>query len=239
MPSKSFSEFKRYTVKEVEPLRSIFVAHNLKHGRNTAYSLVYGGLMLLVAAWETFCKEVSQEAISSLNKKEVSFCVLPDSTKREILKFANKGPLTKSDPLRSKLAMLPDDGWRPLLTDMVDEFITDFNTPKFHGNKGKNLKKLFGRYLNADIEKLTAKLTHEPTFVKDIDKLVSVRGDLAHKGKLKKVDKFGAEEFDEYILLFQRVCAALDYIIYSEFRTKYRFAPWKMTNKVLDFLPGV
>ena len=240
MPSEAFRIFDNYTVTEIETLADIFSERNdKKRGRNTAYGLLHGGLVILVSGWETYCEDVSKEAVKELvGRNNLTFDKIPKTAQREILKYANQENVDKVDLLKEPLAKLPDEGWKGVLYETVEDYLRDFNTPKFNRKKGKNLKELFSHFLSTDVEEAIYKLTGKNSHVKSIDKLIKIRGNIAHRGKLEEKDKFLAKDLKNYLNTFHIACAAIDAIIRQEFGLRYGSpVPWKATNTITKHLP--
>lgn len=239
MPSKAFNVFDKYTVKEIKTLADIFSERNDQRGPNTAYGLLHGGLVILVSSWETYCEDVSKEAVKILvGEKKLTFGDLPKSTRRAILKHAYRENLSNMDPLDTRLAKLPDKGWQNILCEVVEHYLQDFNTPKFNKGEGKkNLKKLFSLFLSTNVEEVIQKLTEKDNLGKKIDQLIEIRGTIAHQGKLEKEDKFFAKDLEDYLNTFHIVCAAIDTIIWQEFGLRYGSAPWQVTSRIKTHLP--
>ena len=240
MPSKSLNFFNRYTVKEVRSMTTIFRERNANPGPNTNYGLLHGGLILLVSGWETYCEEVSREAAKEIIRedKKIPFSLLPDSVKNAIIQYAYIENLGNKNPLETNLVRLPDDGWKKLFIETIDEYLRDFNTPKFNRSSGKNLKNLFKKLLSANIEQEISDLTGVPDMAADIDKIISIRGDISHRGTPDQKDRFDANGLLSNLKTIQRCCAALDCIIHREFGERYGFKPWQMTKTIWQHLPG-
>jgi hypothetical protein len=240
MPSQAFGVFSGYTSYEVETLIGIFRERNAKRGPNTNYSLLYGGLTLLVSGWETYCEDVAVEAISKLVSQErLRFEAVPDSIRREILKYASGENLSAMDPLASKVARLPGNGWKTLLQEMVKDYLSDFNTPKFRRGRGKNLVALFKLFLDTNMVQEIDAILAEQGVSNTIDKIVTVRGAMAHRGFLEGEQRIYADDLQGYLNTVRRASAAIDVIIYTEFRGRYGLTPWNITKPIREVLPNL
>ena len=247
MPSDAFYVFNKYTVKEIKNLAKIFSEHNDKLGPNTAYGLLHGGLVILVSGWETYCEDVSKEAVKILRgAKDLTFGDLPKSIRREILKYAYQENFHNQDPLDTSVGQLPDEGWKGVLCKMVEEYLQNFNTPKFNKNKDKDkaktkdLKKLFSLFLSKDVEKSIQELTGINKHSDEIDDLIRIRGDIAHRGEPNKKDKFNEKDLRIYLATFHKACAAIDAIIWQEFRSYHSVkTPWQLTDTIKRHLPHI
>ncbi|MWV55140.1 HEPN domain-containing protein [Chlorobium phaeovibrioides] len=229
MPSKAFQIFHSYSSPEVSSIIDIFEERNSRRGRNKDYALLYGNLMLLVSAWEVYCEEVSREAIGKLvESSKVSFDHLPASLQRRIIMYAYPLNLSHQDPLATKIAKLPGSGWKALLKEMLDDYLHDFNTPKFSRGKGKNLKELLGFYLGIDVVTELDAVIREIDCAKGIDRLISIRGAIAHKGMPDEQDRFSSAEMRQYLNRVLKVSAAIEYLVHREFRSVYGLTPWNI-----------
>lgn len=239
MPSKAFGVFNGYNSYEVKTLSTIFRERNARRGPNMDYGLLHGGLILLASGWETYCEDVSLEAVKKIcTKPDVQFDNLPDNVKREILKHAWPERIDNVNLLETNLAKLPGEGWKSLLQERLKGYVRDFNTPKFAKAKGKNLTNLFRLYLSANVKGELERLSEIQDITTKIDKIITIRGAIAHKGQPNSRDRFYAAELEGYLDQVIKATAAIDCMIYSEFRNKYNITPWRMTRTVTDHLPG-
>ena len=242
MPSEAFKVFDKYTVREINTLANIFSELNTGKGQNSAYGLVNGGLVILVSGWETYCEDVSKESVKKLaSTKNLTFGKIPQTIQRKILKYAHQKNFHSMDPLETRLAKLPGEGWRNVFCGMVENHLQNFNTPKFNKGEdegeGKDLKKLFSLFLLTDVKEVIQELTGINGHGEEIDDLIRIRGDIAHRGEPEKEDKFNAKKLRDYLTTFQKACAAIDAIIWQDFRLHYGVTPWNITIKIKSHLP--
>lgn len=239
MPSRAFGVFNRYNSKEVQSLSRIFRERNAGRGPNIDYGLLHGALILLVSGWETYCEDVSLEAVDKIcRSNEIQFEDMPDNVKREILRYAWPERIDNLNLLTTDLARLPGTGWKSVFESKIMSFIRDFNTPKFAQTRGKNLTQLFGLYLSSDVVAELDRLSTLENLGGTVDNIVRVRGAIAHRGRPNAADHFYAEGLEEYLDQITKACAAIDCIIHSEFRETYEITPWRMTRTVTNHLPG-
>ena len=261
MPSTAYRIFNKYTVAEVQSMADIFTNENLGRGPKTNFGVLRGGLILLVSGWQTFCEEISKEAVNAVaNAKNISFDDLSNNTRSAILEYAYTEPYMRSvipkKIANTNIAKLPDDGWKELAVEMVNEFIDDFNTPRFRSKhrqaktgkrtkednrnvrRKRNLKNLFNMYLESGVDRKLSKLTGNQNISFEIDKIITLRGSVAHKAWPYASDKFFASDLEHFLQIIVSACAALDCIIYTEFRSMYGITPWNMNSTVSSKLPG-
>tara|TARA_R110002072_G_scaffold91255_5_gene203541 strand:- start:5176 stop:5808 length:633 start_codon:yes stop_codon:yes gene_type:complete len=201
--------------------------------------LLHGGLILLVSGWETYCEDVSKEAVKKITEAEnLTFDDLSQKIRRQLIRHSYPPNIDKVDPLETGLAKLPGEGWRGLFVEMIEEYLSDFNTPKFTKPQGKNLQKLFKLYLEGNVMTHVPSLTRTENITEEIDRIISVRGDIAHRGKPLNEDRFYADDLICYLEHVRNACAAIDSIIWREFRTLYGITPWRMTQTIQRLLPG-
>ncbi len=239
MPSAAFGVFNGYNSYEVKSLATIFKERNAGRGPNMDYGLLHGGLILLVSGWETYCEDVAAEAVRKVcSLDNIHFDDLPENVRNGILQYTLDFKLDKNNILQSNLAKLPDGGWKKVWEERVKNYLRDFNTPKFRRGRGKSLLELFGLYLSSDVKRELEQLTGLNNITDLIDKIISIRGTIAHKGRPDDADRFYAEGLEQYLAQATKACAAIDCMIYTEFREKYNITPWKMTKTVSEHLPG-
>lgn len=236
MPSASYNVFNIHVTKKINALADLFDEINANRGPNRNYALLHGGLMVLVSGWETYCEDVCAESIGKIiNRNSVNFDSLPNSARRRILEFAWPARIDNINILESKLARLPDGGWRQTYKDLIDSYLRDFNSPKFYRQNGKNLRKLFAMFLEADLIRELPEITNVEDLPALIDEIVTIRGAIAHRGEPE--NNFTSAALRHYLLQFHLACAAIDTVIHTEFRNRYGFAPWQITRRITDVLP--
>ena len=148
MPSAAFNVFNGRKRREILEIADVFQEINNRPGPNTKYSLLNGALVLLVSSWEVYCEDVCKQAADRIqNQQSLTFAQLDEKLRKDLIQYAGSQYKGNQDPLVEKVAMLPDGGWRQLLNGRLNEYIPDFNTPKFARQRGKDLNGLFRQIL--------------------------------------------------------------------------------------------
>jgi hypothetical protein len=168
MPSKSFKKFEDKLLVDVD--RIIESHATLNHdggGRRGLGHLTRSGVLMLCAAWELYLEEVLVEGVEYFVAKFNSPKLFPKSVQKELASFVKE---SKHDLKPLELA---GDGWKTLYRDHVRNTLNGFHTPK-----SVNLDLLFKKFLG--IDHFSAWWTLGDA---EIDRFVSIRGDVAHKGR--------------------------------------------------------
>ncbi|WP_171182358.1 HEPN domain-containing protein [Ruegeria sp. HKCCD8929] len=235
MPSAAFALFNGRRKKEVLEMASVFEEVNNRPGPNTRHALLNGALVLLVSSWEIYCEEVCRQAARMiLERNNLRFDQLTDKLRRDLLQYAGSEFKGNQDPLNEKVALLPDGGWKQLLSDRLDGYIRDFNTPKFRRQRGKDLDGLFRLVLGARVSDSIEDFLAEPQLCSRLDEIVTLRGEIAHTGEAAPEDRLTADLIRQHTVSFIEAAAAIDVILHRDFRQRFGFAPWRVTNQVRE-----
>ena len=237
MPSSAFNLFNGRKRREVIELAEVFRGLNNRPGPNTRYSLLNGALVLLVSSWEVYCEEVCKQAAQKINERQtLKFSQLDAKLKKDLVWYAYNQFKGKQDPLTEKIAMLPDGGWRQLLVDRLEEYLPDFNTPKFSRHKGKDLNELFRQVIGIKISSEIESFLEEEGLCGRLDAIVTLRGEIAHTGEARAEERLSPDLLLQHTHSFVEAAAAVDVIIHQQFREKLGFAPWQITQPLKDVL---
>ncbi len=237
MPSKAFTVFNGRKRAGVLEIADVFESINNRRGRKTKHGLLNGALVLLVSSWEVYCEDVCLQAAKKIQGKSgIRFSHLSKNLQRELLKYSGESFNGNRDPLDEKIAQLPDNGWRGLLVERLEEYRSDFNTPKFARGKGKSLDGLFRCILGNSMSKNIDELLDDFGFCRRIDEIVTLRGEIAHTGEASAEERLSPEMLREHTSAFVEAAAAVDSIIHREFRSRFNFAPWQLTDRVKNAL---
>lgn len=216
-------------------MATVFEDVNNRPGPNTKHALLNGALVLLVSSWEIYCEEVCRQAAGKiLDRNGLQFDQLTDQLRRDLLRYAGSEFTGNQDPLDEKLALLPDGGWKRLLSDRLDEYIRDFNTPKFRRQRGKDLDGLFRLILGARMSTAIEGFLVDPELCNGLDEIVTLRGEIAHTGEAAPEDRLTADLIRQHTASFVEAAAAIDVILCRDFRDRFGFAPWRITNQVRE-----
>lgn len=237
MPSRAFRLFNGKKKQEIIEIAQVFQSINTGRGPNTNYSLLNGALVLLVSSWEVYCEDVCRQTTEIIqNRPTLRFEQLDEKLKKNIIRYAGSQYTGRQDPLEEKLAMLPDGGWRQLLADRLDEYLPDFNTPKFRRTRGKDLNDLFQKVLGIKVSGRIENFLQHNGLCDQLDAVVSLRGKIAHTGDAPPEFRLSPETLERYTTSFVEAAAALDVIVYKEFKKKLGFAPWQITQSIRQAL---
>ena len=233
MPSSAFILLNVQRRKEIAEIATVFAQVNNRRGPNTKHSLLNGGLVLLVSSWEIYCEEVCRQAAEKIcNRDGLRFDSLTDQLRRDLLRYAGSEFKENQDPMAQKLALLTDDGWKRLLTDRLEEYIRDFNTPKFRRQRGKDLDGLFRLVLGTRVSSAIEDLLGEAGLCDRLDAIVTLRGEIAHTGEPAPDDRLTADLLREHLASFIEAAAAIDVFVHRHFRERFGFVPWQITVPV-------
>ena len=240
MPSQAFTVFNSRKKKEILEIARVFQEINSGPGPNTKYSLLNGALVLLVSSWEVYCEDVCGQAAETIKERpSLRFAQLREKLRKDIIHYAGNQYKGNQDPLTEKVAMLPDGGWRILLVDRLNEYVQDFNTPKFSRQRGKNLDDLFRQALGIKISKEIEGFLEDEGLCNRLDEVVTLRGAIAHTGDGQAENPLSPDILKQHTSSFLKAAAAVDVIVHQEFRDTLGFAPWQITQPVRDALPQV
>ena len=128
--------------------------------------------------------------------------------------------------------MLPDGGWRQLLADRLNEYVPDFNTPKFNRQRGKDLNGLFRQVLGIKLSDKIENLLEDVGLCDRLDAVVTLRGEIAHTGDAQVENRLSPNALRQHTSSFVEAAAAVDVIVHQEFRNRLGFAPWQITNPI-------
>jgi RiboL-PSP-HEPN len=130
------------------------------------------GVILSVTAWESFF----EDTIRGCAERYIQAAVSPTDVQKLFNSVAQAW--LQESPKPPELAKWTADGWKPFLRTKLDADLQALNTPNT-----ENLKALSKRYLEIDI---TAHWSWKRTSAVDaatrLDKLIRLRGELAHRG---------------------------------------------------------
>lgn len=240
MPSQAFNVFNGKKKKEVIEIAEVFQEINNRPGPNTKYSLLNGALVLLISSWEVYCEDVCKQVASKVqDRPSLAFGQLDEKLRKDLIQYAGNQFKGNQDPLLEKIALLPDGGWRQLLVDRLDEYVPDFNTPKFSRQRGKDLNGLFRQVLGIKMSTAIEDFLEDEGLCARLDAVVTLRGEIAHTGDAQAEDRLSVAILQQHVNSFVEAAAAVDVIVHREFRNKLGFAPWQITQPVRDALREV
>jgi len=167
MASEAFRAF-QYNLEDVKRLiESHGALSGTGQGRRGLGHITRSGVVMLCAAWELYLEQVVIEGL----KFAVTFTGSPDSlplpVQKELSSFVRKHK-NELKPLQ-----LSGEGWKSLLQGHASTIVERFNTPK-----SSPTDDMFNKLLGL------SNLSECWTIGADaVDKFVSARGDIAHRGR--------------------------------------------------------
>jgi hypothetical protein len=240
LPSTAFNVFNGRKRREILEIADVFQEINNRPGPNTKYSLLNGALVLLVSSWEVYCEDVCKQAADRIqNRQSLTFAQLDEKLRKDLIQYAGSQYKGNQDPLLEKVAMLPDGGWRQLLNGRLNEYIPDFNTPKFSRQRGKDLNGLFRQVLGIKMSNEIEGFLEEAGLCVRLDGIVTLRGEIAHTGDAQAEDRLSPDILRQHTASFIEAAAAVDVIFHTELRNKLGFAPWQITQPIRQALRQV
>jgi hypothetical protein len=192
MASKARARFDA-NVKDIQRLLALHLqAGGSDVGRRHGLEVLNkAAIVLITAYWEAYCEDLAAEALAHIVENAKSSTVLPEKFKKLIANDLKKAA--------HELAVweIADDGWKKYVKGRLEDFNEkrnwDFNTPK-----AEQINVLFMYAISASW-KWPKKMTVNRATQK-LDKYVSLRGDIAHRGRgLTSVRKFQVKDFFEFI----------------------------------------
>jgi hypothetical protein len=168
MPSKSFSKFEKKLLVDVERIIESHAALNHDGGgRRGLGHITRSGVLMLCASWELYLEDVLLESVEYFTEKFNNPKELPKPVQKELARAV------KEDRHDLKPLELAGDGWKSLYRNHVTDTLRGLNTPK-----SVNLDPLFKKFIGVPALSSWWSLGHT-----EIDRFVSIRGDVAHKGR--------------------------------------------------------
>ena len=211
MPSSAFTAFK-YNLVDTDRVIKTFKSIK-KQGAGLGH-LTRSGVVLLCASWELYVEMVIRECAAVFIAELELPSELPPQVQKEI-SIAVKSDRNELSPLD-----LAGSGWKSFYSSLVERRTESLNTPK--SNK---LAPLFQKLLGvSDVTIAWSAGTN------DLDKFVSVRGDIAHKGRHADYMKIG--DLETYRGQIRAYAVETDDFLSDHLRatTPERYKPWNKTK---------
>ena len=197
MPSKARTAFDE-NLKDIERLLEL---HQKEGGaaKGRRYGLEVlnkSAIVLITSYWEAYCEDVAAEALEHIVKHAKTSDALPKSLKKQIASELEKD--------KNDLAVweVSDEKWRSYLQARLIK-LQEARNRKLNTPKSENIDQLFENAVG--ITKISS-AWHWPTKMtvarstKKLDKFVTLRGSIAHRGtSSKSVKKAQVEDYLEFI----------------------------------------
>lgn len=154
------------------------------------------GVVLVTSYWEAYCEDIAEEGLECI----VTHAKTSDALPKEIKKIIAKE--LKADANELAIWGVADDKWRAVLRKHL-QALQDARNRKLNTPKHKNIDDLFESAIGLSnvssqwiwARKLTAAKAREK-----LDKFVTLRGEIAHRGKAKtSVTKAQVIDYLEFI----------------------------------------
>jgi hypothetical protein len=169
-----------YSLKDVRVLIELY--DSIVKTRNTSQyakyeSLKRSSLFLLIASWENYIEDTLKLSFNSLLEKTKN----PNEMKSTFNSIANSWLDTYKDrkPKAPDLILWTNDNWKDIIRQKIKKDIDNLNTPN-----SKNLAHLFKIYFDINLDTVfILKRQSVLNVQKRLDKLIRIRGDIAHQAK--------------------------------------------------------
>jgi hypothetical protein len=153
-------------------------------------------IVLITSYWEAYCEDIASEALEYIVANSPNAAVLP----KEIKKIVAKEIKAAQNELEAW--SLSDDGWRAFLRSRLETMKEardrKLNTPKY-GNIDDLFRSAIGLENATGCWNWSKKLTAQKAREK-LDKYVSLRGEIAHRGNTETaVTKVKVEDYLEFV----------------------------------------
>ncbi|MCK4486250.1 MAG: hypothetical protein KAU38_05725 [Desulfobacterales bacterium] len=202
MPSKARKAFDANT-KDIERLLELHTKEGgVQKGRRYGLEVLNkSAIVLITAYWEAYCEDIAAEGLEHIVKHSKSAEALPKELKKEIAKVIN------SNKNELELWKIADDGWKTYLKDRLSELQAHRNR-KLNAPKSYNIDELFRSTVGISkissewrwAKKMTAKRAREK-----LDKYVTLRGEIAHRGKYSESVK--KADIDDYFAFIKQLAS--------------------------------
>ena len=196
MPSAARNSFDA-NVEDVERLLAIHgqVGGTAKGRRYNLEVLNKSAVVLITAYWEAYCEDIAAEAIEHILKHSKSAAALPEGLKKQLAKEV------KEEKHELAVWELADKGWKAYLRKRLAKF-QELRNKNLNTPKTEQIDRLFAEAIG--IQKLSNSWKWRKMPVakaaKKLDTYVTLRGDIAHRGKhVKTVRKSDVEDFFKFV----------------------------------------
>lgn len=180
MASKARNDFDK-NAKDIQRLLDLHkdIGGNERGRRYGLEVLNKSAIVLITAFWEAYCEDIAAEALDHLIEHAKSADALPVELKKKIAKKL------KDERHELEIWKIADDGWREYLRNHRDE-LKEQRDRRLNTPKTANIDELFANTVG--LEKMSSywglakKMTPKSASEK-LDKFVSLRGAIAHRGR--------------------------------------------------------
>lgn len=187
-PLKTFQE-NLQEVKNLLEIHALITGDSPGRRKEAVAVLSRSGIVLLVACWESFVEDLADKTFSAMIRNSRSPVYFPKSVLKLVVESIKK------DPNDLKMLKLAGAGWKGVFEQYKIErnkkFIGGFNTPS-----AQNIDGLFTELLGLpNLSKCWSWHRITPDIARNrLNKLVILRGDIAHRVKSRKPIQKGVVE---------------------------------------------
>jgi len=164
-----------FAIDDVRRLLKLHDAETKRHSGRPSRQIEFfkrAAIILSITAWESFI----EDALRSCGRQRIASAASPLEVEGTFNSIAQSW--LQQSPKPPDLADWVGERWKEILTDRLEADLKALNTP----NAG-NVKALSKRYLDGDITMSWSwKGTNAATAASRLDKLIRLRGELAHRG---------------------------------------------------------
>jgi len=214
MPSNAIQAFRDNVVDVDRLIESHRKLHDGNPGKKGLGHITRSGVVMLCAAWELYLESLCVEAAKYFCSKCQSPDQLPERVQKEIAKVARESK-HELKPLE-----FAGDGWKTVYVTHAEDMCRGINTPK-----AGPINVLFLRTTGLEI------LSDNWTCGKDkINDFVSVRGDIAHRGRHANYIKIW--QLENHRTLINGTTIETDNVVakYLASATPGNYKPWRVTT---------
>ena len=202
MPSNARKAFD----KNLQDIERLLRLHEQQGGnaRGRRYGLEVlnkSAIVLITSYWEAYCEDLASEALVHIVKHVKSAKDLPTELKKQIARELEK------DKHELAIWEIADEGWRKYLEDRL-ESLKEIRNRKLNTPKTENIDNLFKSAIGLSKVSSNWRWSKKMTITRareKLDRYVSLRGEIAHRGQASKTVK--KSEVEDYLNFIKRLAA--------------------------------
>jgi len=196
VPSKARVAFNK-NAEDIERLLEIHatIGGDAKGRRYQLEVLNKSAVVLVTAIWEAYCEDIAAEALDHIIANVPNASALPKELMKRIARDI------KAEPNELAMWDLADGGWKTRVKNRLAALTAERNR-RLNTPRSENIDQLFSSAIGLLSVSESWSWTNMPTqTAKDkLDKYVSLRGAIAHRGKGgASVKKVNVEEYFEHV----------------------------------------
>lgn len=153
-------------------------------------------IILITSFWEAYCEDIAAEGLEHIVKHGASSDSLPIAIRQSIAKDL------KADPNELSVWSLCGEGWKQVLKDRLER-LQEQRNKRLNTPRTQNIDDLFLLALGLSSISSSWRWARKMTVTrarKKLDKYVTLRGEIAHRGaSAKSVTKAQVEDYFDFI----------------------------------------